>query len=113
MHAPVCPKHPLDILPGGQVRFFYLNDEVKHRKTLAICSVLLSQGGSHQLSTHETFFDAIRQGNDGIYYAPAPDARLVWIPESKPCYPRIQIQSQTICLAFCAAIVACVGEHPD
>ena len=69
--------------------------------------MLLSQGGSHQLSTHETFFDAIRQGNDGIYYAPAPDARLVWIPESKPCYPRIQIQSQTICLAFCAAIVAC------
>ena len=50
-------------------------------------------------------------GNDRVSFAPAPDSRLVGIAEPKACHPCIQIQHQTICLAFFASVVASIGQQ--
>src|SRR6266568_4487195 len=98
MHSPVCSKHPLDALPGRQLHFLHLDDEIEHCASLPIRSILFAQGGSHQIPDIQAFFETIRQRNDGVCFAPVPDSRRVWTAEPKPCYPCLQVKSQTICL---------------
>src|SRR6266567_8809740 len=110
MHTPVYSQHALDAFPGGQIRFLHLNDEVEHRESLPIRSVLFSQGGSHQLPCLEAFAHSIWQRDDRVPFAPVPDSCLVRIAEAEPRHTSIQIKSQTIGLAFFAPIVACIRE---
>src|SRR5436305_2565888 len=113
MDSPIYPQHALDVLPGGQVRFLHLDDEVQHRETLPIGSLLFAQGGSHQFPVREARADSVWQSNEGIHFAPVPDSCLVGIAETEPRYTLLQIKSQSIGLAFCAAVVACIRQHAD
>src|SRR5712691_5975229 len=112
MHAPICSKHPLNALPGGQRLFLHFDNEIQHGEPLPICSTLFAQRGSHQVPIREALLEAVWQRNDGVHSAPMPDSRLVWIPEAKSCHPCIQIQGQTICLTFFTSVVSCIGQHP-
>src|SRR5438874_13626172 len=113
MDSPICPQHALDVLPGGQIRFLHLDDEVQHRDPRAIRSLLFAQGGSHQFPVREALADSVWQSNEGVHFAPVPDSCRVWRAEPEPRHPLLEIKSQSIGLAFCAAIVAGIRQHAD
>src|SRR6266699_5621215 len=107
MHAPIRTSHTLDALPGRQRLFLHFHDEIQHRETPSISSAFFSQGGGHQFSVIQAFFETIWKRNDGLHFAPVPDSRLVWIAKPKPRHPRIYVESQAIGLPLFASVVAC------
>jgi hypothetical protein len=58
--APICSKHPLDMLPGRERLFFDLDDEIEHGEPLSVSSTFFAQRGSHQFPVGKTLFEAIR-----------------------------------------------------
>ncbi len=122
-HRRLSPSvtYALPNLPPARVRrsprrracFLHLDDEVQHRESRAIRSVLFAQGGAINSPCVRRSRTAVWQSNEGVHFAPVPDSYLVGIAEAEPRHTLLQIKSQSIGLAFCAAVVACIRQHAD